>query len=377
MAQLKHRPFNADRFLDKFKGNEAALTAYLDNWQGQIEGLPDPFEVDPFKDFLKYPPEDHQPFNEMVEGLYRAYDLCTVYGEEHMREAAERNHSLLAEVHDIPREIYALRLLVEDTVTFELAQNLNYAQQIDQFSTYKGREARQINDVTTAIPLFEAQLQALFNERKGSDKVMVKHFTDGEVLNFLIYHEERVKAEIQLQEDGTTLTVQPLIFRPARQDFISYFPGEGKIQIDNPSPKERDAMRKAFGEVCLGDADFFEEEGSDLTINLAPLAAPDFSFELDEGDTAHLKEIDYTLPQEHAPTINVRSKDTLSTLASLGLRTGLEDGTIKSAKIKLIMPDNKRGKTIQLRAPNKLSFNRATQADRVMEYLNRWNLIQE
>jgi hypothetical protein len=377
MAQLKHRPFNADRFLDKFKGNEAALTAYLDNWQGQIEGLPDPFEVDPFKDFLKYPPEDHEPFNRMVEGLYRAYDLCTVYGEEHMRDAAERNHSPLVAVHDIPREIYALRLQVEDPVTFELAQNLSYAQQIDQFATYKGQEPRQIGDLDTAIPLFEAGLQALFSERKGSDKVMVRHFTDGDVLNFLIYHEERVKAEIQLQEDGTTLTVQPLIFRPARQDFISYFPAEGKIQIDNPSPKERDAMRRSFGEVCLGDADFFEAEGSDITINLNPLKAPDFSFELDDGDAAFLKEIDYTLPQEHVPKINIRSNDTLTTLGTLGLRPGLLDGTIKSARIKLLLPGNKRGKTIQLKAPNKLSFNRATQADRVMEYLNRWNLIQE
>ena len=75
MAQIKHRPFNADRFLDKFKGSEATLTAYLGLWDGLIPGLPEPFEVDAFKDYLKTPPEECRPFEEMVEGLYQAYDL--------------------------------------------------------------------------------------------------------------------------------------------------------------------------------------------------------------------------------------------------------------------------------------------------------------
>jgi hypothetical protein len=186
-----------------------------------------------------------------------------------------------------------------------------------------------------------------------------------------------VKAEIQLQEDGTTLTVQPLIFRPARQDFISYFPSEGKIQIDNPSEKERESMRKAFGEVCLGDADFFEEEGSDATVDLTALASPDFDFQLDDGDSAKLTKIIYKLHQEHAPTFSVRSKDVFSTLETNGMRAALEDADIQSAKIKLVLPGNRRGKTITLKPPNRLSFNRSTQADRVMDYLSRWNLVEE
>ena len=73
MAQVKHRPFNADRFLDKFRGSEAALKAYLGLWDGLIPGLPEPFEVDAFKDFLKTPPDGCRPFEEMVEGLYQGW----------------------------------------------------------------------------------------------------------------------------------------------------------------------------------------------------------------------------------------------------------------------------------------------------------------
>lgn len=377
MAQIKHRPFNADRFLDKFKGSEAVLTAYLDKWSGQIPGFSEEFNIEGFKDFLKYPPDNCRPFQEMVEGLYRTWDLCKPHGEEFMREAVERNHSPLQSVHDIPREVFAVRLITEDPVSFELAENLNYAQQVDRFVTFRGREPRSISDVSETIEMFKVQLQAFFQERKGSDKVLVKHFTDGDVLNFIIYHEERVKAEIELQKDGTTLTVQPLIFRPARQDFVSYFPESGKIQIDNPSDKEREAIRKSFSEVCLGDPDFFEEEGSDAQVDLSVFGRADFQFSLDEGDVAYLTEIAYKLPQRETPTITVRSRNVFESLRVNGMSRHLEAATIEIAKVKIILAGNKRGKTVTLRSPNRLSFNRATQAERVMEYLTRWELLQD
>ena len=84
-------------------------------------------------------------------------------------------------------------------------------------------------------------------------------------------------------------------------------------------------MRKAFGEVCLGDAEFFEEEGSDATVDLSALASPDFDFQLDDGDTAKLTEIIYKLPQQHAPTFSIRSKDAFATLEMNGMRAALED----------------------------------------------------
>lgn len=377
MAQIKHRPFNADRFLDKFKGSEDTLLAYLGLWEGQIPGLPDPFDVDAFKDFLKTPPMECRPFEELVEGLYQAYDLCTPQGEELMHEAAEKSGSALASVHDVPREIYALRLRIEDFDSFDLASNLLYVLHVDKFYTFKGKGPRGIQDLDTGVELFKAELQALFSERKGSNKVLVKHFADDGIQNFIIYHEERVKAEIQLQEDGSTLTVQPLIFRPARQDFISYFPEDGKIQIDNPSEKERDAMRKAFGQVCLGDTEFFEDTGSDTLVSLGALAGEDFDLKTDDVDSATLREIVYKLPQEEAPTLCIRSQDVFATLRLNGLLGGLSEATIQSAKIKLFLQGDGRGKTITLKSPNHLSFNRATRAARVMQYLDRWKLVEE
>lgn len=91
MAQFKHRPFNADRFLDKYRGNETVLRAYLSLWEGQIPGLPDPLEIDAFKEFLSTSTEDCRPYAEMLEGLHDAYDLCTQKGEEYLHVAITRN----------------------------------------------------------------------------------------------------------------------------------------------------------------------------------------------------------------------------------------------------------------------------------------------
>ena len=46
-------------------------------------------------------------------------------GDELMHEAAETNRSPLAAVHDVPREIFALRLRTEDNVSFELLRPHN------------------------------------------------------------------------------------------------------------------------------------------------------------------------------------------------------------------------------------------------------------
>lgn len=371
MAQIKHRPFNADRFLDKFKGHEAYLHAYLAKWLLQIPGLNGAVEVEAFKDFLKSPPASCRPFEEMVKGLYRAYDLCTSNGEEIMREVADAEASPLRYAHDVHREIFALRLLVEDEAVFDLAEGLNYFQQLDRFTTFKGKGACSVLSIDEAAAAFKAELETFFMSRKGSDKVIVRHFLDEGVINFIVYHEERRKADIRFE--GSRVT--PIIYRPARQDFISFFQSDGRLQIDNPSVKETAAMRQAFGRVCLGDEDFFESVGADSVIDLTLLADPDYTLETDSRELARLTEIHFILPQAQQPKFTVASRNVFESLELNGLRAALASGTIRSAKLNLILLGTKRPKSILLKMPNRLSFNRATHAERVQEYLKRWGLL--
>lgn len=48
MAVLKHRKFNADRFIDKFAGPEAVLAEHMARWPTLVK--PDPLTPASFKD---------------------------------------------------------------------------------------------------------------------------------------------------------------------------------------------------------------------------------------------------------------------------------------------------------------------------------------
>lgn len=133
MASTKHRTFNADRFLDKFTEHETVLVAHMARWPDLT--APNPLTVDAFKDYLKTPHGDNEHFEQMVEALYQAYDLSTKQGHELMGEAIDQNQLTLPGLHDVSREVLALRLHIEDPITFTLATNLLFASQVDKFVT--------------------------------------------------------------------------------------------------------------------------------------------------------------------------------------------------------------------------------------------------
>ncbi|TAG31022.1 MAG: hypothetical protein EAZ36_03435, partial [Verrucomicrobia bacterium] len=139
MAVLKHRKFNADRFIDKFAGHLPVLAEHIARWPSLIP--PEPLTVASFKDYLRAPHENDAAFEDMVEGLYQAYDFCTKQGHELLGEAVDINQLQLPGIHDLPREVLALRLQITDPETFALACDLLFASQVDKFVTYKGREA--------------------------------------------------------------------------------------------------------------------------------------------------------------------------------------------------------------------------------------------
>lgn len=80
MAQIKHRPFNADRFLDKFGEHEEILWAYLARWKGALPEFLEERTLATFKDYLTPPPQKSPEFEQIIEGLYKAHDLSTKQG---------------------------------------------------------------------------------------------------------------------------------------------------------------------------------------------------------------------------------------------------------------------------------------------------------
>lgn len=139
--------------------------------------------------------------------------------------------------------------------------------------------------------------------------------------------------------------------------------------------KEETTLRKAFAECCLKDEDFFDSPGSAERINLARIAEDDFDMPVDEDHSAFLAELHFNIRQTHGPSFMVRSKNVMETLEKNNLRKRLAGGTIRRAVFKIMFPDDRRGKRIELSGTNKIKFKRATHAEEVFRYLRNWGIV--
>ncbi len=378
MAQIKHRPFNADRFLDKFGEHEEVLWAYVEQWQASLPKFPEERTIESFKTYLKTPPQNSPEFEQMIEGIYKAHDLSTTHGHEILFDAMDQLRVNIDPEHELHVQVLALKLLVEDPTAFQLATNIWTVSKVDKFVTFKGREPKEIPPLENEIiHQFEKQLREMFAQHKGDRKVLIRHFKDNEAVNFIVYHEERKKAELTFHDETGEQTVDPLIFRPARQDFLSYLPNMGKIEIETATQKDRDAMRKAFGKVCLDDEDFFEDAGSEELNNFNVLQEQDFAFDVETGNQAFLTEVYFSVNQIGEPKFRIKSKDVFETLHRQQLLSCFRSANIREAKVKILFPGNRRGKTITLSGTNKIAFNRSTHVEEVFAYLKRWGLLVE
>ena len=370
----KHRTFNADRFLDKFQGSEPLIRKYVALWDGQLELDRATLDVPQFKEFLVNGDGDGK--DELFEGLYRAYDLCTERGHEDLVAACQEIPDYDPDPKgELPVECLSLKVRTEREEAFNLAYDRNTLWSAERFSIFRGSKAKTIADVPAAASRFQQRLAELFQEAKKSDRVLVRQYQEGPYTNFIVYHEKRTTVELIFKGTKTRPKVSPTVLRPAQQDFISYNHETGQVEIEARFESEQAALRKSFGECCLGDTDFFEGSDAANRINLAKIAEPDFSMDVDDEHTAALVELQFTLKQQHAPSFTVRSKDVLETLEKNYLRKRIAGATIRRAVFKITFPDDGRGKRVELAGTNTVKFRRATHADEVFRYLTTWGVV--
>ena len=372
---VKHRAFNGDRFLDKFQGSERILGNYVGIWGSGLDDTPTSVDLASFKDFILV--GDGAVKDQFMEGLYRAYDLCTERGHEDLIAACQCQ----PEPFDpdpggtLPVECLSLKVRTENEDAFNLAYDRCALQQAERFSVFQGEAGRAIPDIAAATQRLQERLSDLFKGEKNSDRVLVRQYQEGSYTNFIVYHEKRTKAMLVFEGPRSRVRVAPTIFRPAQQDFISYNTENGQVEIEGRIEKEDTVLRKAFAECCFGDADLFEKPEAALKFSLAAIAAQDFAPEVDAGDSATLVELHFKLFQRHDPAFVLRSKNVLESLGLNGMREKLSSAVITRAVFKIGFPDDGRGKRVELSGTNRISFKRATHAEDIFRYLRNWAIL--
>ena len=373
MGKLKHRTFNADRFLDKFQGQEIILRSFVGLWDGRLGLDTTSLDVPHFKEYLVNGDGDGR--DDLLESLYMAYDLCTERGHEDLVSACDECSYSPDGNGELPVECLSLKVRAENEDAFTLAYDRYNLWCAERFTVFRGKSAAGIVDADAASSAFQVKLAEIFKDHKNSDRVIVRHYQEGAYTNFIVYHEKRVKAELIFKGTRTRPKVSPTILRPAQQDFISYNNETGQVEIEAGFEKEETALRKAFAECCLKDENFFDSPGSADRINLARIAEDDFDMPVDEDHSAFLSELHFKLYQTHGPSFVVRSQNVMETLEKNYLRKRLPGGTIRRAVFKIMFPDDRRGKRIELSGTNKIKFKRATHAEDVFRYLKNWGIV--
>ncbi len=172
-----HRVFNADRFLDKFVGRESLIRQYVGSWNGRAN-IADvaTLDVPRFKQYLVG--GNGSGKDELLEGLYRAYDLCTERGHEDLL-AACRDFDYDPDPNgELPVECLSLKVRTENEEAFNLAYDRNALWQAERFSIYQGPGPRETEDLpataaicSTACPQEQALVSGLCaNYQEGEQR---------------------------------------------------------------------------------------------------------------------------------------------------------------------------------------------------------------
>jgi hypothetical protein len=368
----RHRTFNADKFLDKLQGHEPILRGFLGLWDDGLDLDVGKVDVPGFKAFLV--DGDGASKDDLLENLYRVYDLCDERGHEDLAAACRDQDIEPDPTGELPVECLSLVVRAEHEDAFNLAYDRNTLWKAERFSVYRGPRARKVSNPDAAVARFQKALAECFKDDKKSDRVLVRHYVEGSYVNVIVYHEKRTKAELVFKGPRRRPEVAPSIFRPAQQDFISYDSGAGQVEIEARFENEEARLRQCFAECCLGDAEFFEADDAAERFNLGRIAEDDFEMAVDGDDEAYLTELHFRLRQKYGPVFMVRSKNTMETLDTNRLRKRLSGGEVRKAVFKIVFPDDKRGKRVEITGANKAKFRRATHADDVFRYLRRWGI---
>ena len=263
---IKHRIFNADRFVDKLQGFEALLRNYCRLWPRKLGLSVATLDVETFKRWLV--DGESGVKSEVMEGLYRCYDLSTDRGHEDILAAcAESGYTPDAD-HSLPVECLALKVRTEREDVFNLAYDRYALFHAERFSIYQGRHPKRITNFNRRKAAFEKRLAEEFRDYKNSDRVLVRSYDEGDYTNVIVYHEKRTKATLIFKGTKTRPRIAPTVFRPAQQDFISYNHATGQVEIEAGYENEEKRVRQTFAKCFLDDAEFFDGEDASHRLDL-------------------------------------------------------------------------------------------------------------
>ncbi len=331
---------------------------------------------------------------ELHDALHCAAVLATPSGCRVLQEqAAARGIELVpaSELHGEndgrhldPRHL-ALRAYLDHRALFDRAVDISafwsVVKPFERSGAAEGVPCRHENE--DACRAFATAASTYFVSRYHGRYCDVRWYPDDEEIGILVLHGKHSRVA-NLEEDGRERT-QPL--REIVEDTIRYHPESGRVKIGASSDADATKLLELFAEHLIGQADFFDVEGSDRLYVLDPIVAAGAAFQFrhdwdTDVESVLVREVQIDEGEHevngrtrYSPwAMTVRdSRNALERLAELAPDVTFADLRITYVKLEFRFKVNRKrtSVTVKLKPPNVASFRDHSFESSIMELLDR------
>jgi hypothetical protein len=378
MAGNRITRFANKKFIDNI--DLVLLRCFLDQHE-LPDGFPSPDKITSAQVFehLTGTPEIDAELN---YDLHRVFELSTETGVAHLRCVSElAKVVLIPEVeldaeamHLTPRNV-AMRAFLDHREVFDRAHDCLAFEELKAPDEFAGiDEDVPISTDVLAWDMFETEVAAYFNGRyKGNYCRLRQHRDENEIVVIVVHGKMPVTTTaVENQQE------KPITFRETTQSILAFDAGTGRLKV-GAHGHESLTVAKLFAKHLLKRPDFFDHADSRNLYTLKPIKVSGNAFKFD-GDwddefvRCHVAEIQVSDSKRGGWRVTVRDPvDALQRLCN-----GDEDldlAHVEINHIKLQMEFNsagrKRKKTVKIKPPSVVSFDRKDLEDNVMEHLKR------
>jgi hypothetical protein len=279
-------------------------------------------------------------------------------------------------VHDL-----AMRLFIEAPQAFVHAHQ-NYAvDMMDHFREYRGKRRVTLNASSSAKETMRRAMVEHFRRNAGGARCQVEDHNRPDKFALFIYHENELTPVDAFDDNGL---VVPEWCRPVVHIAAVYYPDSCTLLVKAPRKAEREKLRDLFGEIFVGEPDFFEDLTKSPKFSFVPLADSNFNFPTHPADGILGASITRLILRPGHADVRRLALDFEPRLTPAAIRWALADHgvvldgrLIDGMRLQFEFAEGKgraRFRTVSLHNPNSTNLTDTLRDRTIRRYLKEWRI---
>lgn len=336
------RPFLSD-YSDYFKRQGIDLAA-LKNGDGADRKLLSVFTQ----------PDEEMPAP-LMEALYVLDDLSDELGHDRIRVEADRSKIELNGIgEDLNPGEFAMAIYRQKPELVRHCHENTIYRKLKNYHEFQAVKDKKLSlkSACSAVSKIEKQLALWFKKMDRSSFCDIYVYQEDGEIKFQITHGRTSRTNGTIDKN---LKRSRIAFRPQKHDSVIYDNRTCVLKVNGQTPGEREAYRRAIGEVLFGDAEHFPA-GDIYTLD--PLKRPGFKLKITEGiDSARLTEVCIEVDDDDRFVQTSKGVD-LVARAGKASNPNLGEGKIVRGAFIVKYSSGGRARKLELRPPNIAVYDR-------------------